>query len=64
MEIGDSPEEAAFRAEAREWLEHHATRLDDDATSPQGNVIGERALGLPREPTSDKDVPWRQLVKP
>src|SRR5204863_3138588 len=37
MEIGDSPEEAAFRAEARAWLEQHATRLDDDAASPQGS---------------------------
>jgi alkylation response protein AidB-like acyl-CoA dehydrogenase len=27
MEIGDSPEEAAFRAEARAWLEQHATPL-------------------------------------
>ncbi len=29
MDIGDSPEEAAFRAQARTWLEAHATRRSD-----------------------------------
>ena len=29
MHIGDSPEEAAFRAEARAWLELHASRRGD-----------------------------------
>ena len=37
MDVGDSPEEAAFRAEARAWLEQHATPLDDGAASPQGS---------------------------
>ena len=26
------------------------------------NVIGERALGLPREPNPDKDVPFRDVL--
>ena len=29
MHIGDTPEEAAYRAEARAWLEAHATRKSD-----------------------------------
>lgn len=29
MHIGDSPHEAAFRAEARAWLSQHATRVDE-----------------------------------
>jgi hypothetical protein len=29
----------------------------------QANIMGERALGLPPEPRSDKDVPFRELAR-
>jgi acyl-CoA dehydrogenase len=40
MDFNDTPEEAAFRAEARAWLETNAERKDPDDVG--GNMLGER----------------------
>lgn len=67
MDIDDTPEEADFRAEARSWLDAHAIPPGHPAGGSdqvQATIIGDRALGLPPEPRTNKAVPFRDLGRP
>lgn len=54
----DGPEAGAIADMA---LSSFAAGLGGGTDEIQRNVIGERALGLPREPQTDRDVPFRNL---
>jgi alkylation response protein AidB-like acyl-CoA dehydrogenase len=53
----DAPERAQWQ---QMFCGQFAIRLGGGTDEVQANVIGERALGLPREPAVDRDLPWRR----
>ena len=53
----DAPDRGVWE---QQFLNQWAPRIGGGTDQIQRNVVGERALGLPREPRLDKDLPWRE----
>ena len=54
-------EGAELRPEVRGMLRSRANTIEGGTTEVNKNVIGERVLGLPREPDQYQRAPWREI---
>jgi alkylation response protein AidB-like acyl-CoA dehydrogenase len=54
--VGDSP-----RDTARGFLRAQANTIEGGTSNVMRNILGERVLGLPKEPDSSRDLPWKDV---
>jgi alkylation response protein AidB-like acyl-CoA dehydrogenase len=58
-----APDDAANQMRVRAFLRSRGNSIEGGTSEIQRNILGDRELGLPREPDASKDLPWKDVPR-